>query len=120
VRLSLFAASIGVFMLGQINIVLSQTPINTFADVAGKWSGRTAPSVYKFTLEIDQSGKFKAESPLGNESGVATLEGGTIVIPLNEHAGRLQLLLVDNALSGSGVIRARKGTVNLVRVDSKF
>lgn len=119
-RRSLFAASVSAFMLSQINIVHGQTPVNTFADVAGKWSGQTAPNVYNFTLEIDPSGKFKAESPLGNESGVAKLEGGTIVILLYEHKGRLQLLLMDDTLSGSGVIRARKGTVSLVRVDRKF
>jgi hypothetical protein len=114
---SLFAASLIAALLGLINVVPGQTAIKTFADVAGKWTGQTAPSVHKFTLEIDASGKFRAESALGNESGVARLEGGRIVIPLTEHQGELQLALMDDKLSGSGIIRAKTGTVNLVRAD---
>ncbi len=117
---SLFTASLIAALLGLINVVPGQTAIKTFADVAGKWTGRTAPSVHKFTLEIDASGKFRAESALGNESGVARLEGGRIVIPLPEHQGELQLALMADKLSGSGIIRAKTGTVSLVRADGTF
>jgi len=118
VRRSFLAIGIAALSVVFGSIVHAQTPITTFAEVAGKWKGQTAPSVYRFTLEIDPSGRFKAQSLLGNESGVAKLEGGTIVIPLVEHQGELQLALVGDRLSGPGMLRSRKGSVSLTREGS--
>ena len=112
---SILVSSVAAFLIGLPGMAQSQTPITTFADVAGKWTGQTAPSVHRFTLEIDPAGHFKARSLLGSENGLAKLEGGTIVIPLTEHQGQLQLALVGDTLSGPGVLKSRKGSVSLVR-----
>jgi hypothetical protein len=103
--------------LGFCTEAHGQTQIAQFGDVAGKWVGHTSPKRYSVTLEIDPSGRFKARWPLGAESGAARLEGGAIVLPLVEHQGSLELVLVGETLTGPGVIGGRSGTVNLTRAD---
>src|SRR5205814_9498167 len=94
---ALFAAAL-VCTLSLSSLAHSQTAINRFDEVAGKWTGFAEPHNYKVTLEIDPSGRFRAASLLGSESGQASLERGTIVIPLVEHMGTLQLLLQGGTL----------------------
>jgi hypothetical protein len=118
VRGSFFSAlGFVAFLFGLAGTSQAQTPIMTFADVAGRWTGHTAPSVYRVTLEIDPSGRFKATSPLGNETGVARLVNGTLVVPFTRNEGHLQLTLVGERLAGPGVLGSRTGNVHLVRTD---
>jgi hypothetical protein len=87
--------------------------IAKFADVAGKWTGHA--NNHNVTLEIDATGKFRAKSALGGESGEARLEDGTLVIPLVEHDGTLQLVLVGDTLSGPGLLDGKTWMVSLTR-----
>jgi hypothetical protein len=110
-------ASVALAILGFCNAGYSQTSITKFDDVAGKWAGHASPSNYNVTLEIDRSGRFKAGSPFGGENGEAKLDGGTLVIPLMQHRGTLQLVLNGETLNGPGVLSGKSWMVSLVRID---
>jgi hypothetical protein len=110
-------ASVALAILGFCNVGYSQTSITKFDDVAGKWAGYAAPHDHKVTLEVDKSGRFKARSPIGSESGAARLEGGALVIPLAGHQGSLQLVLHGDTLKGPGVLDGKTWMVSLVRTD---
>jgi hypothetical protein len=110
-------ASVALAIVGFCDVGYSQTSITKFDDVAGKWVGHAAPHDHKVTLEVDRSGRFKARSPLGGESGAARLEGGALVIPLADHQGSLQLVLDGDTLKGPGVLDGKTWMVSLVRTD---
>jgi hypothetical protein len=112
---SALVASVALVILGFCNVGYSQTSITKFDDVAGKWAGHA--NNYNVTLEIDRGGRFKARSPLGGESGEAKLDGGTLVIPLTQHQGTLQLVLNGETLNGPGVVSGKNWMVSLVRID---
>jgi hypothetical protein len=114
---SVWLAGMALAIVGFCNAGHSQTAptsISRFDDVAGKWAGHAAPN-HNVTLEIDGTGRFKAKSLLGGESGEARLEGGALVIPLTEHRGSLQLVLDGGTLKGPGVLNGRTWMVSLTR-----
>jgi hypothetical protein len=114
---SVVLAILGFCNVGYSQTSITQTSITKFDDVAGKWAGHASPHNYNVTLEIDRSGRFKARSPLGGESGEAKLDGGTLVIPLTQHHGTLQLVLNGETLNGPGILRGKNWMVSLVRID---
>ena len=112
-RLAVTAAAIALCAWG--GTVLGQSGISTFDDIAGHWSGHA--SSHSVTLDIDAAGKFTAKSALGSETGAARLQDGTLIVPLPEHKGALQLALQGEALKGSGILRGKTWEVSLVRTE---
>ena len=110
---SVCLASIALAVLGFGNVCYGQTLITSFGDVAGKWAGHA--NTHNVTLEIDPSGRFTARYALGGESGKAMLEGGTLVVPLPEHRGTLQLAWDGDTLKGPGEIDGKTWVVSLTR-----
>ena len=95
--------------------VFGQSAISKFDDIVGRWTGYA--SSHRVTLDIDAAGKFTAISALGRETGAARLEDGTLIVPLPEHKGVLQLALQGEALKGSGVLRGKTWEVSLLRTE---
>jgi hypothetical protein len=92
-----------------------QAGISKFDEVAGQWTGHA--SRHGVTLDIDATGKFTAKSALGSETGNARLDGGTLMIPLPEHNGALQLIRQGEALKGFGVLSGKTWEVSLRRAE---
>jgi hypothetical protein len=108
-------AIVGFCNAGHGQTSVASTSIASFDDVAGKWVGHA--NNHNVNLEIDPSGRFTARYALGGESGEARLEAGTLVIPLPEHKGTLQLVRDGDTLKGPGLIGGKTWTVSLLRVD---
>jgi hypothetical protein len=111
-------ASAAVAMVAFCNVGYSQTvtaptSIACFDDIAGKWAGHA--NNHNVTLEIDTIGRFTARYALGGESGEARLAGGTLVIPLAEHEGTLELVWDGDTLKGSGLLGGKAWMVSLAR-----
>jgi len=104
-----------IVIVGSIGGAYSQTPISKFEQVAGKWTGHA--SRFRVSLDLDSSGKFTARSFVASESGEANLQAGSLVIPLVEHRGTLQLVWDGNTLKGAGFLGGKTWDVTLVRVD---
>jgi len=94
---------------------LGQVGISTFDDVAGRWTGHA--SSHRVTLDIDAAGRFTAKSMLGSETGEAKLQDGTLIVPLPEHKGILQLVLRGEALKGAGILSGKTWEVSLLRTE---
>jgi len=117
---SVWLASAAVAMVTFCNVGYSQTAtaptsIARFDDIAGKWTGHA--NNHNVTLEIDAIGRFTARYALGGESGEARLAGGTLVVPLAEHDGTLELVWDGDTLKGSGLLGGKTWMVNLARSD---
>ena len=113
---SVWMASVALAIMGICNTGISQTltaPISSFNDVAGKWTGHA--DRHSVTLEIDASGRFTAQYALGGERGEAKIESGTLLIPLPQHGGTLQLAREGETLKGPGVIAGKTWMVSLAR-----
>jgi len=105
------AASAMVCNVGYSQTATAPTSIARFDDIAGKWTGHA--NNHNVTLEIDAIGKFTARYALGGERGEARLAGGTLVVPLAELDGTLEL--VDGDTLGSGLLGGKTWMVNLAR-----
>jgi hypothetical protein len=92
----------------------AQTPISGFAEFAGKWSGASDRGT-KIALEVDPSGKFKLDTPLGKDSGTAKIDGGVLVIPFSDNQGSYKLSKSGDALIGPAHWRGNNATVRLTR-----
>jgi hypothetical protein len=112
-RSAVTAAAIALF--AWCGTALGQPGISKFDDVAGRWTGHA--SSHRVTLDIDAAGKFTAKSALGSETGAAKLQDGTLIVPLPEHNGALQLALQGEALKGSGVLTGKTWEVSLMRAE---
>ena len=112
-RLAVTAAAIA--LCAWSGTVLGQSGISKFDDIAGRWSGHA--SSHRVTLDIDAAGTFTAKSALGSETGAARLEDGTLIVPLPEHKGVLQLALQGEGLKGSGVLSGKTWQVSLLRTE---
>jgi len=115
---SVWLASTALAMVTFCNVGYSQTAtaptsIARFDDIAGKWTGHA--NNHNVTLEIDAIGRFTARYALGGESGEARLAGGTLVVPLAEHDGTLELVWDGDTLKGSGLLGGKTWMVNLAR-----
>ena len=115
---SVWLASAAVGMVTFCNVGYSQTAtaptwIARFDDIAGKWTGHA--NNHNVSLEIDAIGKFTARYALGGESGEARLAGGTLVVPLAEHDGTLELVWDGDTLKGSGLLGGKTWMVSLAR-----
>jgi hypothetical protein len=89
-------------------------PINAFAEVAGKWTGvgsRGQPSY----LEIQPNGNFVFDTALGVFTGVASLDGGMLVLPFSDNKGQQKFGKAGDALEGPYVYETRKGTTRMTR-----
>ena len=95
-RLAVTTAAIAI--CAWCGTVLGQSGISKFDDIAGRWTGHA--SSHRVTIDIDAAGKFTAKSALGSETGAAMLQDGTLIVPLPEHKGALQLALQGEALKG--------------------
>jgi hypothetical protein len=115
---SVWLASAALAMVTFCNIGYSQTAtaptsIARFDDIAGKWTGHA--NSHNVTLEIDAIGKFTARYALGGERGEARLAGGTLVLPLAELDGTLELVWDGDTLKGSGLLGGKTWMVSLAR-----
>jgi len=115
-RRSVWLASAALAIVIFCNVGYSQTStaptsIARFDDIVGKWSGHA--NNHNVTLEIDAIGRFTARYALGGERGEARLAGGTLVVPLAELDGTLEL--VDGDTLGSGLLGGKTWMVNLAR-----
>jgi hypothetical protein len=112
-RRVVWVATVALAIVGFGDVGYGQTLIATFDEVAGKWTGHA--DNHDVTLEIDASGRFTARYVLGGESGTARLESGSLVIPLPDHKGTLQLVKDGDTLKGPGRIDGKIWMVSLVR-----
>jgi hypothetical protein len=115
---SVWLASAAMAMVTFCNVCYSQTAtaptsIARFDDIAGKWTGHA--NNHNVSLEIDTTGRFTARYALGGESGEARLAGGTLVVPLAEHDGTLELVWDGDTLKGSGLLGGKAWMVILAR-----
>ena len=116
---SVWMASAALAIMSICNTGLGQTataPIASFGDIAGKWAGHAGS--HNVTLEIETGGRFTAKYAFGGERGEARLEDGTLVIPLPQHDGALQLTRDGEMLKGPGVIAGKTWMVSLARTGS--
>ena len=112
-KMAAVAGAIALFL--WCGTALGQVGISKFDEVAGRWTGHA--SSHRVTLDIDAAGKFTARSALGSETGEASLQDGTLTIPLPQHNGALQLVRQGEALKGSGKLNGKTWEVSLLRTD---
>lgn len=101
-----FAISAGVY---------AQTPITSFADVAGKWVGVSSRGT-KTIIEVESNGRFKLETTVGKDAGMARLDNGVLFIPTSDNQGTYKLSRTGDTLEGPVHWRGIDANVKLTRI----
>jgi hypothetical protein len=86
-----------------------------FHRVAGKWVGASSRGT-KTTIEIESNGRFKLETTVGKDAGVARLENGVLIIPTSDNQGTYKLFRNGDTLEGPVHWRGIDATVKLTRM----
>lgn len=94
----------------------ASTPIKSFAEVAGKWEGVSAPSGVKVSMEVSDKGAYSVSSRLGEEKGIATIEDGWLLVRYTSNQGYLKLAMISGGLEGPAVYQTRMGSIKFARV----
>jgi hypothetical protein len=94
--------------------VCAQTPVGSFADVAGKWVGASSRGT-KTTIEVEPNGRFKLETSVGKDAGLAKLQDGVLIIPTSDNQGQYKLSRNGDTLEGPVHWRGIDATVKLTR-----
>lgn len=108
------ALSVGLIFTALSVGTLHAQAITSFAEVAGKWTG-TSSRGSKTEIEIDQSGKFKLQTPAGKDAGTARLDGGVLILPISDNQGQYKFSKKAETLDGSVQWRGIDATVVLTR-----
>jgi hypothetical protein len=95
----------------------AQTPITSFADVAGKWTGTTSRGT-KTDISIGADGSFSIESRAGKDSGKARLVDGSLIFSFTDNQGQYKFSRKGDNLEGVAHWRGSDATVTMTRVSN--
>jgi len=94
---------------------LAQTPITSFSDVAGKWTGTTSRGT-RTDISIGADGSFSIEARAGKDSGKARLVDGSLVFSFTDNQGQYKFSRNGDKLEGIAHWRGSDATVTMTRV----
>ena len=95
-------------------VAYAQTTIGSFADVAGKWEGASSRGT-KTMIEVEPNGRFKLETSVGKDAGLARLQDGVLIIPTSDNQGTYKLSRNGDPLEGPVHWRGFDAVVKLTR-----